>query len=66
MIPPARHRRTPRASLHSVFAIPLALLLATIVGLVSGLTGSGLRDVLAWVLLGVPLFALAVAWARRG
>ena len=66
MIPPSRHRRTPRASLPSVFAIPLALLLATIVGLVSGLTGSGLRDVMAWGLLGVPLFALAVAWARRG
>ena len=66
MIPPARHRRLKRASLAGVFAIPAALLVATIAGLVIGLTGDGARDALAWALLALPLLALAIAWLRRG
>ena len=66
MIPPARHRRLKRASLANVFAIPAALLVATIAGLVIGLTGDGARDALAWALLAFPLLALALAWLRRG
>ncbi|GGD57978.1 hypothetical protein GRI62_01800 [Erythrobacter arachoides] len=66
MIPAARHRRAASVSYPRVFAVPAALLLATLAGLVIGLTGSGARDVLAWVLVALPLFALAIAWARRG
>ncbi|WP_343343400.1 hypothetical protein WJT74_07745 [Sphingomicrobium sp. XHP0239] len=66
MIPPARQRRQPRASFARILAIPVALFLATVVGLVVGLTGGGIRDTMAWILLGIPLFALARAWARRG
>lgn len=66
MIPAARKRRTARASYARVFAIPLALLLATLGGLVIGLTGDGGRDALAWALAAIPLFVLALAWARRG
>jgi len=66
VIPPARHRRTRRASLVGIFAVPAALLVATIAGLVIGLTGDGARNVLASVLLALPLLALAHAWRRRG
>ncbi|WP_279349417.1 hypothetical protein [Erythrobacter litoralis] len=43
-----------------VFAMPLVLLAATLVGLVLGLTGDGLRDVAAWILVGLPLALLAL------
>ena len=66
MIPPARSRRTRRASLAGIFAIPAALLVVTLAGLVIGLTGDGARNVLASVLLALPLLALAYAWRRRG
>ena len=66
MIPPARHRRLQRASIAGVFAVPAALLIATIAGLVIGLTGDGARDAAAWALLALPLLALAIAWLRRG
>ena len=66
MIPAARKRRAARGSYTRVFAIPLALLLATLCGLVSGLTGDEARDWIAWALTTLPLLALALAWARRG
>ena len=66
MIPAARKRRTARGSYARVFAVPLALLLATLAGLVIGLTGDGVRDWLAWLLAALPLLAFALAWARRG
>ena len=66
MIPAACKRRTARASYARVFAVPLVLMLATLAGLVFGLTGDGARDWLAWLLAALPLFVLAFAWARRG
>ncbi|KLE34638.1 hypothetical protein [Aurantiacibacter luteus] len=66
MITAARKRRTARASYARPLVIPLALLLATLAGLVIGLTGDRARDVLAWLLAALPLLALALAWARRG
>ncbi len=57
--------KVPHRSLARVFAVPLALALATLVGLVVGLTGEGARDVLAWLLLAPLPIAFAVAWARR-
>ena len=65
MKPYAPHRRRSRASLATVFAVPLVLLVATIAGLVIGLNGDGLPDILSWALLALPLLALAHAWARR-
>lgn len=49
--------------LRAVFAVPLVLAVATIVGLVSALLGDGILDVVSWVALTVPL--LPVAWAFR-
>lgn len=40
-------RRSQRASIARVFAIPAVLLLASIAGLVLGLTGDGLPDALS-------------------
>ena len=50
-------------SLHKIFAIPLALALVSIVGLVVALTGDGLRDVASWAALAIPVFA--VGWAMH-
>lgn len=62
MSPPSRKRRT----LAQVFAVPLVLALASLTGLVIGLTGEGVPDLLSWLLLALPIAALAIAWARRG
>ena len=60
--PTLRARRT----LARVFALPLALFAASLAGLVLGLTGQGLPDIAAWLLLSLPLLAVLVAWRRRG
>jgi len=52
-------RRPARASLHAVFAVPLANSLGSIVGLVSALTGDGARDALASIGLAAPVSAVA-------
>lgn len=51
--------------LRSTWAIPIALGLLTIVGLVVALTGDGWRDMVAWIALGAPVLATATAIARR-
>ena len=49
-----------------VFAIPLAVGVASIVGLLLGLTGDGLRDAAAWLLVGLaPLTILSALMRRR-
>ena len=58
--------RRPRASLSRVLAVPALLLLASIAGLVLGLTGDGLPDALSWVLLSIPVLLLLTAFSRRG
>ncbi|GAO80135.1 MULTISPECIES: hypothetical protein [unclassified Sphingopyxis] len=50
-------------SLRAIFAIPLALALVSIVGLVVALTGDGVRDAASWAALAIPV--LAVGWAMR-
>lgn len=57
----ARHRR----SLSAIFLVPVLIALFSLIGLVSALTGDGLRDVLSWAGLAVPLLAIAWAWLRR-
>ncbi len=50
-------------SLRRVFAWPLAIAAASIVGLVIALTGDGWRDAASWAALAIPV--LAVGWAMR-
>ena len=57
--------RRRRAGLARVFAMPALLLLASIAGLVLGLTGDGLPDALSWVLLSLPILAAVFAFANR-
>lgn len=57
--------RQQRASLRRVFAMPLLLLLASLAGLVLGLTGDGLPDALSWGLLSLPIILTAIAFLRR-
>lgn len=52
-----------RQSLRAIFAIPLAIAVLSIVGLISALTGDGARDALSWLALAVPV--IAVGWAMR-
>jgi hypothetical protein len=56
-------RRT--RGLGRVFAVPLLLAAATLAGLVMGLAGGGMNDVLSWLLLAVPIGVLAFVWLRR-
>ena len=49
--------------LRRVFAWPLAIAAASIVGLVIALTGDGWRDAASWAALAIPV--LAVGWAMR-
>lgn len=52
-----------RRGLRAIFAIPLLLALASVVGLVIALTGDGLRDAASWIALAIPVFA--VGWAMH-
>lgn len=55
-----RHASTAR-----IFAWPAAIALATLAGLVAGLNGTGAYDIAAWIGVGLPLLALALAWRTR-
>lgn len=59
----------PQKTAHSmaqIFAVPLGLAALSIIGLVSALTGDGLRDMLSWAGLAAPvLVTLWALWARR-
>ena len=60
MSPPLkRGGRSPWA----IFAVPMVIAAVSIIGLVSALTGDGIRDALSWVALAVPV--AAVGWAMR-
>lgn len=48
-----------------IFRWPLAIALASTVGLISALVGDGPYDVLSWLLLGGTVVIMAEAW-RRG
>ncbi len=57
--------KRPRQSLSGIFAIPLAIAVVSLAGLVFALTGDGARDVLSWIALAVPVFAVIGAMAFR-
>lgn len=50
-------------SKRAIFAIPLAIAALSLVGLVSALTGDGLRDAISWIALAMPV--IAVIWAMK-
>ncbi len=54
-------RRHGSQRLSRIFAAPSAIALVSLVGLVSALTGDGVRDQLSWVALAIPI--IAVFWA---
>lgn len=61
-----KHRGASRRTLRQIFAAPLALAAVTAGGLVAALIGDGVWDALSWIMLGVPLAALAVFVSRAG
>ena len=60
------HRRSSRRtrSIGAIFGWPILIGALSLVGLVIGLTGDGARDVIAWLLLGSTLVAIAIAILR--
>jgi hypothetical protein len=58
--------KTRAGRIHSpwaVFAVPLALGVMSLIGLVSALAGDGVADWLSWMTLTIPV--TAVVWAMR-
>lgn len=49
----------------SVLAIPALLLVASLAGLILGLTGDGWRDGLASLLIALPALIFLRSWLRR-
>ncbi len=49
----------------SVLAIPALLLIASLTGLILGLTGDGWRDVAASLFLALPVLIFLRSWLRR-
>jgi hypothetical protein len=47
----------------STFLLPGLIALASMIGLVSALTGDGMRDVIAWIALAIPVAAAVWAWS---
>lgn len=47
------------------FGWPLGIGVASLAGLVLGLTGDGWRDLAAWLLLGIAPAIVLAAWLRR-
>jgi hypothetical protein len=50
--------------IRSTFAIPVLIALASVIGLVTALTGDGWRDAAGWAGLGIPVLAVVWAWRR--
>ncbi|HTU12220.1 MAG TPA: hypothetical protein VMG08_15120 [Allosphingosinicella sp.] len=55
-----RKRRTG-----GTFLIPFILAVVSVIGLVSALTGDGLRDAISWLALSILVAAILWAYARR-
>lgn len=60
-----RVRSPRRAGAVRIFAMPSALAITSITGLLAGLNGDGVFDLVAWLGLGLPLLAVAISWQRR-
>lgn len=55
--------KRPSQSLGQIFAAPLVIAAASIVGLVCALTGDGWRDAVSWAGLAAPV--IATVWAIK-
>ena len=51
--------------LRTIFAVPAAIGAASVLGLFLGLTGDGLGDLLAWLLVGLAPLTIAAVLLRR-
>tara|TARA_R100001163_G_C4956688_1_gene122202 strand:- start:34 stop:246 length:213 start_codon:yes stop_codon:yes gene_type:complete len=60
-----KQRRVTAKTNWQIFAIPLFLALLTLVGLIAGLLGDGLSDILSWAGLFFPLAAIVWAFKYR-
>lgn len=60
-----QNQRAAKRSLTAIFAIPAAIAAFSLFGLISALTGDGLRDILSWLGLGIPVVIASWAWWRR-
>jgi hypothetical protein len=54
-----------KGNLRQVFAIPLAIALISLAGLISALIGDGPLDVTSWLALGLPIVIALWACLRR-
>lgn len=61
-----RSERIGAQSAGRIMAAPLVLAVASLAGLVLGLTGEGWRDGLSAILVFLPLAVFARHWLRRG
>lgn len=52
-------------STRQIFQIPALLALVSLAGLISALLGAGWWDILSWLTLGLPVAAIAWAFAAR-
>lgn len=59
------HRTSHPQTNRQIFAWPAAIGCAAIAGLVLGLTGDGLRDLAAWILVGLAPIIIVAALLRR-
>lgn len=62
----SRRNRIAAQSPGRILAMPAVLAIASLVGLILGLTGDGWRDGLSVILLCLPLVVFARHWLRRG
>ncbi len=59
----ARYRTPPQTG-PRILAIPALLMVASLAGLILGLTGDGWRDAAATLLLALPVIAFLRSWLR--
>lgn len=62
----SRPERIERRGSRHIFAAPAALALASLAGLVLGLTGDGWRDLIAALFLFLPIAVFIRSWLQRG
>lgn len=58
--------RSRRQSTFSIFQMPTLIAALSLIGLISALTGDGVRDLVSWITLGVPVLTVVWAMRRRG
>lgn len=57
--------KTRAQPLGTIFAPLVWIALVSVIGLLSALTGDGLRDLVSWITLSVPVVVLLWAWRAR-